>query len=110
MLSSILGFLNRHVYKAVFLELGLGVEISDQESSLLILLRDIGHQLDVHFFGEVLHILAQVSDGRRHMHFVLPFVLGPLQFEFEFRTVSWHECINEIDLDLIDINNRRQIA
>jgi hypothetical protein len=54
--------------------------------------------------------LFEVSNLSVDMHFVFPLVLCPLEFEFEFRTISWHQSVNKVDLYLIDVDNVRLVA
>jgi len=92
------------------LELALRIEVGYEEASLLVCLRDLGHQLDVEGGGKVLNILLEIQDWRVHLHLVLPVVVSPLLLELELRAISRHECVDEVDLNLVDIDNVRDVA
>ena len=102
--------LDRHVDEAVLLELALRVEVGDEEASLLVCLRNLRHQLDVELLGEVLHVLLEVQNRCVNLHLVLPVVVCPFLLEFEVRASCGHEGIDEVDLDLVDVDDVRDVA
>ena len=77
----LLRLLNRHVDETIFLELALGIEVGDQEASLLISFRNLRHQLDIKYASEVLYVLFELLDGRVNLHLVLPIVVSPFLLE-----------------------------
>jgi hypothetical protein len=58
----------------------------------------------------VLYILFQVSDGGADLNLVFPFILCPLLLELKFGALSRLEGVNEINLDLVDIDDKRHIS
>ena len=56
----LLSFLDRHIDQTVLLKLALRVEVCNQESSLLVSLRDLCHQLYVKRLSEVLNVLLKI--------------------------------------------------
>ena len=107
---AILRPLNAQIDETVFLKLASGIEVSNQKSCFLILFSNLSHQFDVHLFGKVLNKFFEVCNWGINVHLVLPFVFSPLEFEFQLGTVSWHESVNEVDLDLVDVDHVRLIA
>jgi len=53
----------------------------------------------------VFHILFQVMNRGADLDFVLPVIVCPFLLEFKFRTLSRHECIDEIYLNLVDVDH-----
>ena len=100
-----MSLLNRHVDQAVLLEFTLGVEVGHKETSRLVGFTDLSHELNVQLLGKMLNVLLEIGEGRVDLHFVLPVVVSPLLLKLKLRTVSWHESIDEVDLNLVDVDD-----
>lgn len=58
----------------------------------------------------MLHILLQVSDRSAHLHLVLPLILSPFLLEFKFCALCRLKCVDEVNLDLIDVDHEGDIS
>ena len=71
---------------------------------------NFGHQLDIKFRSEVLHVLLEVQDRCVNLHLVLPVVVSPFLLEFKVRASSWHQGVYEVDLNLVDVDDMRNVS
>lgn len=102
--------LNTHVDKAIFLKLAFGVEVADQEPTLLILFSDRSHQLDIQSLSEVLNVLSQMRKRSVDLYLVFPLIVSPLLLEIKLSAVRREKLIDEINLNLVDVNDVGKIA
>lgn len=58
----------------------------------------------------MLHVLLQISDRSADLHLIFPFILCPLLLELKFGTFSRLEGVNEINLDLVDVDDKRYVS
>ena len=68
------------------------------------------HQLDVELLSKVFNVLLEIQDWRVDLHLVLPVVVSPLLLELKVGAGSGHQGIDEIDLNLVDVDDVRDVS
>lgn len=58
----------------------------------------------------MLNVFLQVQDRCVDLHLVLPIVVSPLLLELKIRAGSWHQGVDEVDLDLVDVDDVRDVS
>ena len=101
---------NTHVDKAIFLKLAFCVEVADQEPTLLILFSDGSHQLDIQSLSEVLNVLSQMRKRGVDLYLVFPLIVSPLLLEVKLAALSRLKLVDEVDLDLVQVDDVRNVA
>lgn len=55
-------------------------------------------------------VFLEVYNRRVDLDFVLPIILSPLLFELKLGAIGWHQSVNEVDLNFVDVDDVRDVA
>lgn len=58
----------------------------------------------------MLDVFFKINNRCIDLDFVLPIILSPLLFKLKLGAVGWHQSVNEVDLNFVDVDDVRDVA